>query len=315
MFLIKGFVKMNKKLPKIIVIVGPTASGKTDLGLRLAKKYNGEVVSVDSRQVYKKMDIGTAKPKGEWKEGVYEVDGVRHHLIDIIEPDQNFSLADFKVLVTKCIQDILSRKKIPIIVGGTGLYVWSVVDNLDIPQVAPNLELRNELGKKSLNELLDMLAKLDPETSTQIDVHNPRRVLRALEVIISSGRSFVAQQTKSEPLYNALQIGIDVSKEDLYKRIETRIDMQMQEGLLAETEMLVRLGYAWNLPSMSGIGYRQIGYFLQNKMSLAEAVEKLKYDTKKYAKRQLTWFKRDKRIVWLSNINPSSFEEGFIENF
>jgi tRNA dimethylallyltransferase len=160
-----------------------------------------------------------------------------------------------------------------------------------------------------------MLAKLDPETSAQIDVHNPRRVLRALEVVISSGRSFVAQQTKSEPLYNALQIGIDVSKEDLYKRIETRIDMQMQEGLLAETEMLVQLGYAWNLPSMSGIGYRQIGYFLQNKMSLAEAVEKLKYDTKKYAKRQLTWFKRDKRIVWLSNINPFSFEEGFIEKF
>ncbi|MBP6859395.1 MAG: tRNA (adenosine(37)-N6)-dimethylallyltransferase MiaA [Candidatus Magasanikbacteria bacterium] len=296
---------MEKKLPKIIVIAGPTASGKTDLGLMLAKKFDGEIISADSRQVYKKMDIGTAKPKGEWKKDVYMVEGISHYGMDIIEPNQEFTLADFKALATKCIQDIIGRKKIPIIVGGTGLYIWSVVDNLDIPSVSPNIELRNDLAKKSLPELVAMLEKLDPETCAKIDLHNPRRVLRALEVVISSGQSFFAQRTKSEPLFEALQIGIEVSKEELYKRIDARVDKQMVDGLLSETEALVQFGYGWDLPSMSGIGYKQMGYYIKGEMNLQEAEEKLKSDTKKFAKRQMTWFKRDKRIIWVNVRNLS----------
>ncbi len=296
---------MQKKLPKIIVIVGPTASGKTDLGLVLAKNFNGEIISADSRQVYKKMNIGTAKPKGKWEKDMYVVEGILHYGMDIIEPDQEFTLADFKALATKCIQDTIDRKKIPIIVGGTGLYIWSLIDNLDIPSVAPNLELRNELEKKNLAELVAMLEKLDPDTYAKIDLRNPRRVVRALEVVISSGQSFFAQRTKSEPLFEVLQIGIEVPKEELYKRIDLRIDKQMVDGLLPETEELVRLGYGWHLPSMSSIGYKQIGYYMRGEMNVQEAVDRLKGDTKKYAKRQMTWFKRDKRVVWVKNTNPS----------
>jgi tRNA dimethylallyltransferase len=305
---------VENKLPKIIVVLGPTASGKTDLALRLAKKYNGEIVSADSRQVYKKMNIGTAKPPGEWKDGVYVVEGVPHYMMDIVNPDEDFSLADFKTQATASIENILKKKKLPIIVGGTGLYIWTLVDNLDIPSVKPDLRLRTELEKNSLSELVLQLQELDPQTAEKIDVKNPRRVLRALEVAISSGQSFVAQQTKSEPLFNALQIGINILKEDLDIRIEKRVGMQMRDGLLAETETLQASGYDWNLPSMSGIGYRQIGYYLQDKMSLSEAVETLKTDTKKYAKRQITWFKRDKRIHWIKNDDKEKTEE-LIENF
>jgi tRNA dimethylallyltransferase len=300
---------MENKLPKIIVIVGPTASGKTDLGLALAKKFDGEIVSVDSRQVYKKMSIGTAKPKGEWVKDNYVVEGITHHLIDIVEPDTDFSLADFKTMATNCIHDILNRKKLPILVGGTGLYVWSIIDNLDIPNTPPNLQLRSELEKKSLPELVTMLQKTDPETYKKIDLKNPRRVLRALEVAISSGQSFFAQRTKSTPLFEALQIGIDIQKEELGNRISRRADNQIKEGLLQETEELVKLGYGWNLPSMSGIGYRQIGYYLRGEMSLPESIEVLKRDTNKYAKRQMTWFKRDKRIQWVKSENFEVVEE------
>nr|WP_298660597.1 tRNA (adenosine(37)-N6)-dimethylallyltransferase MiaA [uncultured Flavobacterium sp.] len=317
---------MKNNLPKIIVILGPTASGKTDLGLVLAKKFNGEIVSADSRQVYKQMNIGTAKPQLENNNQieilnsvqndspVYIVDGIPHHLIDIVNPDQDFSLADFKTMATNCIQDILKRGKLPIVVGGTGLYIWTIVDNLDIPKIKPNIELRLELEKKSLSELVGQLQEIDPESAAVIDLKNSRRVLRALEVAITSGRSFIAQQTKSQPLFNALQIGIDISKEELNTRIEKRVDAQMQEGLLHETEGLVQAGYSWNLPSMSGIGYRQIGYYQQGKMSLPKAIETLKTDTKKYAKRQMTWFKRDKRIQWVKSGNLKIVQE-IIEKF
>ncbi|OGH92937.1 MAG: tRNA (adenosine(37)-N6)-dimethylallyltransferase MiaA [Candidatus Magasanikbacteria bacterium RIFOXYD2_FULL_39_9] len=304
---------MQNNLPKIAVILGPTASGKTDLGLVLAKQFNGEIISADSRQVYKKMDIGTAKPRGEWKKEVFLVEGVPHHIVDIANPGQDFSLADFKAMATDCIQDILARNKLPIIVGGTGLYIWAIVDNLDIPKTKPNLELRSDLEKKDLSELVAMLQERDPESVEKIDLKNPRRVLRALEVAISSGQSFVSQRTQSKPLYNALQIGIDINKEELDKRIDSRVDRQIKDGLVEEAKKLVELGLGWNLPSMSGIGYKQIGYYLRGEMTLEEAVEVLKRDTKRYAKRQMTWFKRDKRIKWIKNTDldlaKSVFEE------
>jgi len=318
------------QLPKIIVILGPTASGKTEWGIKVAKKFNGEIISADSRQVYKGMDIGTAKPDGvkssklkviksgernvgcglqplpptpllaEGDNTIYVVDGVPHHLMDIVEPDEEFTLADFKQRAMVVIDDILKRGRLPIVVGGTGLYIQALVDNLDIPKVAPNLKLRADLEKKSLSELVEMLKNIDPESAQKIDLHNPRRVLRALEVALDSGESFARQQKKGPDLYDALQIGISLPREELYSRINARVDKQMADGLLEETKKLAKK-FDWRLPSMSGIGYKQIGYFLRGEMSLVAAIEILKRDTRHYAKRQMTWFKRDKLINWIND--------------
>jgi len=317
-----AFAKAMAGEAKIIVLLGPTASGKTDLGIVLAKKYNGEIVSADSRQVYKHMDIGTGKPVGEWKhpssilpserEGQYVVEGVAHHVMDIIEPDEDFTLAHFKKMAEEKIEDILARGKLPIIVGGTGLYIWSIVDNLDMPAVVPDLELRAELEKKSLDEQVQILTDKDPETAKKIDLKNPRRVIRALEVVILTGKSFVKQQTKSKPKYDCLQIGIERDREDLYFRINKRVDTQHVRGLLSEVESLVKQKYDWQLPSMTGIGYKQMGYYLRGEMNLEEATEILKRDTRHYAKRQLTWFKKDKRINW---IKEKSEAESLVEEF
>ena len=302
---------MKNTLPKIIVIVGPTASGKTDLSLALAKKYNGEIVSADSRQVYKKMDIGTAKPVKDFglQTSDYIVQGIRHHLMDMVNPDANFSLADFKKAAIEAIHDILQRGKLPIVVGGTGLYIWALVDNLDIPKVQPDSKLRKELEGKSLAELVRLLQEKDPESAHKIDLKNPRRVIRGLEVVLSSGESFVEQQTKSEPIFTALQIGLKISKEELYRRIDERIDRQIADGLVEEVTKLVSEGYSWDLPSMSGIGYKEIGQYFRGEVPLAKAIEILKTNTYKYAKRQLTWFKRDARIQWIGSSDLIAAQE------
>ncbi|MEK7680536.1 MAG: tRNA (adenosine(37)-N6)-dimethylallyltransferase MiaA [Patescibacteria group bacterium] len=293
-----------KNLPKIIIVLGSTASGKTDLGLALAKKFDGEIVSADSRQVYKKMDIGTAKPHGAWRKicgaESFAVEGVPHYMMDIVAPKENFSLADYKERAIAVINSILGRGKLPIIVGGTGLYIWALVENLDIPKAAPNQELRKRFEKKSKAELVALLKKVDPESAKRIDLKNPRRVLRALEVFTFTGESFYKQRTKSKPLFNALQIGINMPKAELYKRIETRVDRQIADGLIEETKKLAEK-YPWTLPSMSGIGYRQVGCYLRGEVTKDEAVEMLKKDTRNYAKRQTTWFKRDQRINWVSD--------------
>lgn len=303
-------------LPKIVVILGPTASGKTDLGIALAKKFNGEIISADSRQVYKKMSIGTAKPEGKWTKdkSAYVVEGIPHFMMDIVDPGTDFSLADFKTQAISHINDILRRGKLPIIVGGTGLYIWALVDNLDIPKVEPHKKLRQEMEKEPLSKLVAQLKKIDPESAKQIDLNNPRRVLRALEVFITSGESFFKQRTKSDPLYDALEIGINPPRAELYKRIGARVDQQIKDGLVEEVTKLVKQKYGWNLPSMSGIGYKQIGYFLRGEKTLPEAIEILKRDTRRYAKKQMTWFKRDNRIHWLDKPNIKEAEKLFIEH-
>jgi len=288
-------------LPKIAVILGPTGSGKTDLGIEVAKKYNGEIISADSRQVYRQMNIGTAKPKGEWKNGAYFVDGVPHYLMDIIDPDENFTVVDFKERAITRIDDILKRGKLPIIVGGTGLYISSIVDNLDIPKVAPDAALRTELERKNPDELAQMLKEIDPESSAKIDLKNSRRVLRALEVAMVSGESFFEQRRKQAPIYEAHEFGINLSREELYRRLDARVDRQIKDGLIDEVKDLSQK-YSWDLPSMSGIGYKQIGYYLRGEMTLEQAIETLKRDTRRYAKRQKTWFKRDKKIIWISGL-------------
>lgn len=293
---------MKNDLPKVIFIVGPTASGKTATSVFLANKFNGEIVNADSRQVYKEMDIATAKPPrdpGKQKNSEYVFQNSVHHLMDFVKPSESFTLSDYQAKANLAIADILSRGKLPIVVGGTGLYIWSLVDNLDIPKVEPNKKLRKGFDSKTLEELVKLLNNIDPETAKKIDSKNRRRVLRALEVAISSGESFVSQTTKSQPLYNCLQIGMKCEREKLYKIINARIDEQMKSGLLEETKKLAKK-YPWELPSMSSIGYKQLGNYLRNEMTLEEAVELFKRDTRRYAKRQETWFKRDKRIVWSS---------------
>lgn len=299
-------------LPKVIAIIGPTASGKTDLGIFLAKKFNGEILNFDSRQIYQEMNIGTAKPVGEWGENaggkVYMVEGVPHHLMDFVAPDREYSLSNFKDDAVRVIGGILSRGKLPILVGGTGLYFWGVLENLNLTETQPDLELRKQLESKSLDELVDLLREKDLDSAAVIDTKNPRRVLRALEVVLSTGESFVARQGKSDPLYDVLQIGLSWPREVLNSRIDQRVDVQLQDGLLEETKKLAEK-YSWDLPSMSGIGYRQMGYFLCGEMNLDKATEILKRDTRHYAKRQMTWFKRDTNIVWIDGPDKNRAEE------
>lgn len=290
------------KLDKVIAIVGPTASGKTNWALRLAKEIDGEIISVDSRQIYKKMDIGTAKEKGEWvRQGLhktYYIDGIAHYLIDFVDPGKSFSMADFKEQAIKSIDIIKKHGKMPIIVGGTGLYVHALVDNLQVPKVSANKKLRESLELKTNQELVQWLEKLDLATVKTVDQNNKRRLIRALEVCILSGSPFSEQQQKGEPLYDFLQIGIDVDRDILYQRIDARVQNMFDLGLLKEVELLMKQKYSWELPSMSGIGYRQFKDYFDKKISLDEVKENLKQDTRRYAKRQLTWFKRDPRIKW-----------------
>lgn len=291
-------------LPKIIVILGPTASGKSSLAVRLAKKFNGEIVNADSRQVYREMDIGTGKTNEiedlKRRGKTVYISGVRHHLVDVALPNKQFTLAQYQRLAFKVIDDILRRGKLPIIAGGTGLYVKAVVDNLDIPRVAPNKKLRNKLEKLSSRALFARLKKLDPKTAAAIDKHNRRRLIRALEVILAKKTSFKELQKTKKPRYEALQTGLKVPREILRKKIENRFNQMIKNGLVEETQKLLK-NYNPDLPSMSGIGYNEIRQYLENKIALDQAVEMSVKRTYQYAKRQMTWFKKDQRIIWITD--------------
>lgn len=293
----------HKHLPKVIVILGATASGKTATSLKLAKEINGEIVSADSRQIYKKMDIGTAKEKGEWRRNglsmTYFVDDIPHHLIDFLDPGKTFTAAQFRDNALKYIKLASKHGRVPIIVGGTGLYIQALVDNYQIPRVEANKKLRKSFEEKTKEELLTLLESLDPNAAKTIDKNNKRRLIRAVEVCILTGKPFSEQQIKGEPLVNALQIGLDVERDVLIERIHKRVDQMMEEGLEKEVRSLVHKGYPWRLPSMSGVGYRQFKEYFDGSKSLEETIERLKRDTRQYARRQRTWFRRDKRIHWL----------------
>ncbi|MBI2436957.1 MAG: tRNA (adenosine(37)-N6)-dimethylallyltransferase MiaA [Candidatus Magasanikbacteria bacterium] len=294
--------KEHAQLPKVIILLGPTASGKTWLGLRLAKKFNGEIISADSRQIYKKMTIGTAKPVGEWKwnglRKTYFVDGIAHHLVDFVDPGKTFTVAEFRDKAIKYIKMIHSAGRVPIVVGGTGLYIQALVDNLQIPRVPASKKLRKSFEDKTLGELLAWLGNLDPDAVASVDVKNKRRIIRALEVCIMSGEKFSAQREKGHRLFDFLQVGIHIPREELYARIHHRIDEMIGRGLLDEVADLVRQKYSWELPSMSGIGYRQFRQVIETGIGLEQAIEQFKRDTRHYAKRQMTWFKRDNTIQW-----------------
>ncbi|WP_294157261.1 tRNA (adenosine(37)-N6)-dimethylallyltransferase MiaA [uncultured Clostridium sp.] len=285
---------------KLLVLGGPTAVGKTELSIRLAKELDGEIISADSMQIYKYMDIGSAKVTEE------EMDGVKHHLIDVIEPDVPFSVADFKEHGEKAINEILSKDKFPIIAGGTGLYINSLTCNMTFTEVEKDEEYRQCLEKlceeKGNNHVHEMLKDIDPLSYREIHANNRKRVIRALEVYKLTGKpfsSFNAGEDFYKSDYDVYYYVLTMNREKLYQKINKRVDIMMKNGLLDECIKLKEMSYNSDMQSMQGIGYKEILYYLEGKISLETAVDMIKQGSRNYAKRQLTWFRRDKRCVFL----------------
>ncbi len=291
----------------VIVIAGPTGIGKTALAVALARHISGEIVNADSRQIYRLMDIGTAKPTPE------ERAAVPHHLLNIVDPDQPLTLAEYQALAYAAIDDIHRRGKIALLVGGTGQYITAVLEGWRVPEVAPNPALRAELETYAAQHgavaLYERLKALDPDVEAYIDPHNVRRVVRALEVCIATGQPFSAQRRKEPPRYQALELGLTMAREALYTRLDARIDQMMADGLLEEVRMLYERGYDWRLPSMSGLGYAQLGMYLRAEISLDEAVTLIKRDTRTFVRRQYTWFRRHGALNWLETPSVGSVVE------
>jgi len=272
---------------KLIVILGPTATGKTDLAIRLAKEFNGEIVSADSRLVYKKMNIGTAKPEDK--------KGVKHYLIDIIDLEKEYNVALFKKDATDSINKIIKKKRIPFLVGGTGLYISSIVNNIDFPKIKSNEKLRKKLEKKEIDELFEIYKKIDIKGSKIIDKKNKRRLIRAIEVVKQTKKPFF-QNTKNKPIFDIIQIGI--KPKDIQNKINKRVDQMIKTGLEKEVKKLEK--YPKN-PILETIGYKEWKKYKDKE----EIINRIKINTNKFAKRQMTWFKRDKNISWINNYSEA----------
>jgi tRNA dimethylallyltransferase len=284
--------------PHILVIVGPTASGKSDLAVELALRHNGEIISADSRQVYTGLDIGTGKITTE------EMKGVPHHLLDVADPRNRFTVVEYIDLAKKAIEDIANRGKMPIIVGGTGFYIHAFIDGAILPEVPPDEALRDELNKKSAEELFSILEKVDPDRAATIDRHNARRIIRAIEIATHIGK---VPEVRLNPLpYEVRFIGLDVPGEKLKERICVRLEKRLSNGMIEEVKRLSDEGLSWERMEELGLEYRYLALHLQGKIPVTEMKEKLATEIWHYARRQMTWFKKDKRIVWIS--------EPFLEN-
>ena len=275
----------------LIAIVGPTAVGKSELALRLAEEFGGEIVSADSRQIYRGLDIGTAKPTAE------ERQRVPHHLLDVVNPDEVLTLAQYQELAYAAIDDILARGKVPFLVGGTGLYIKAVVEGWSIPRVPPNERLRAELYRLAELEgpeaLHARLREVDPAAAARIDPRNVRRVVRALEVYAETGRPISELQRRSPPPYRTLQIGLTMEREELYRRIDARVERMLERGLVEEVRGLIERGYGLDLPAMSGLGYREMGLYLRGEIGLEEAIRLIKRNTRRFVRHQYNWFRLD----------------------
>lgn len=298
------------KLIKVVSIVGPTASGKSKLAVELAKKFDGEIISADSMQIYKDMAIATAKPTQE------ERAGIRHHLLDFLPINKTYSVASFVEDAKKCITDITSRDMLPFIVGGTGLYVDSLLNNITFSQ-----ETRDEKTTKELNEiyinngvekLLEMLSEFDPQSASKLsEQKNVKRIIRAIEFYKTTGTTITEQNIKStqnKSPYKAVKIGLNYKdRQSLYNRINNRVDDMIEKGLIDEARLVLSSDLSFT--SIKAIGYKELMPYFNNEKSLEECIEKLKQETRRYAKRQLTWFRRDKEINWLYIDEYNSFEE------
>lgn len=282
----------------LLVIGGPTASGKTTLAIELAKRLGGEIVSADSMQIYKYMNIGSAKPDEEEKEGV------PHHLLDVCEPTENFSLGDYLVLARKTIEDIHRRGKLPVVAGGTGLYINSLISNIELSEEQDTREIRAKLtefaNENGAEALFERLKEVDPESAERIHPNNVKRVMRALEIFESTGKTMTETLKESikPPVYNAVQYAINHDREVLYDRINRRVDIMLEQGLVDEVRALVKMGCTRDNTSMQGIGYKEVLDHLEGKLTFEEMAEEIKQATRRYAKRQITWFKRND-MIWL----------------
>jgi len=282
----------------LIAIVGPTAAGKSELAINLAQCLGGEIINADSRQVYRYMDIGTNKPT------LAEQELVPHHLIDIVNPDEDFSQAEYCRLATEAIKAVQQRGKLSLLVGGSGLYVWSVIEGWKVPAVPPNKQLRCALEIKAQEEGGDALYRelqaTDPSAASKIHPSNIRRIIRALEICSVAGQPASRLWRKETPDFSAVIVGLTLERSQLYKNIDQRVDKMIDRGFVEEVKGLLERGYNLSLPSMSGIGYKQIGQFLQGEITLSAAVERMKYETHRLARHQYAWFRlSDARIHWL----------------
>ncbi len=289
---------MTSSHSRLVAIVGPTAVGKSDLAMRLAELIPAEIISADSRQVYRYMDIGTGKPT------MSERESVPHHVIDVVDPDGDFSLAMYHELALKAIEEARLRGNVPLLVGGSGLYVWSLLEGWRIPRVTPDREQRRILEARAESEgsqsLYQELQGIDPVAAEKIGPRNARRIIRALEIYHATGQPPSQQRRKGSPEIPTLVIGLTSERQDLYRTIDRRVDQMIAAGLVDEVEALLERGYDASLPSMSGIGYRQIVRFLQGEMTLVEASDKMKVETHRLARHQYAWFRlADERIRWL----------------
>jgi len=298
---------MGDLRPPLLVIVGPTAVGKTALSIYLAGRLRGEIVSADSRLFYRWMDIGTAKPTPA------ERARVPHHLIDIADPDETVGLACFRKLAQEAIAAVHAQRGLPILVGGTGQYVRAVVEGWEPPAVPPDPLLRAELEGQARQEghraLHDRLAALDPQAAARIDPRNVRRVVRALEVCLLTGRPFSAQRTRTSPSYRVMQVGLTMERPALYARVDVRVGEMIEKGLLEEVRRLVDAGYGWHLPAMSGLGYAQFRPYFERQATLEEVAAEIKRATRRFIRRQYNWFRLDDpRIRWFDVAQTTSAE-------
>lgn len=297
---------------KVIVIAGPTASGKSSLAIALAKKINGEIVSCDSMQIYKDMTIGTAKVTSE------EQDGVPHYLIDFVSPDKRYTVSDFCKDAKNAIEKILSKGKAPILVGGTGLYINSLIYEIDYPEIKTDETYRNQLEKivrdEGLEKLYKEACKIDEEAMKKISPNDKKRILRVLEIYHDTGKTKTEQEIESrkkEVPYDYKVFAIDMEREILYERIEKRVDIMIEQGLIQEVQELLNK-YISFPTAMQGLGYKEVKQYLEGYITKSEMVEIIKKETRHYAKRQLTWFRKNKDIVWLNGLNDLNDNVNFI---
>ena len=294
---------------KILAIAGPTASGKTALSIEMAKWYNGEIVSCDSMQIYKFMNIGTAKPTRE------EMGGIPHYMIDEISPDESFSVVQYVERARGYIDDILSRGKLPVLVGGTGLYLDSVINNTKFSDGESDEEYRNELyalaEKEGNGAVHKLLQKIDKESAEKIHENNLRRVIRALEIYKTTGKTMTQVNLESvqEPLYDSLIIGLDVERQMLYERINRRVDIMISDGLLDEVREIMKMGIRKDTTAMQAIGYKELVSYFEGHCILDEAIEKIKQESRRYAKRQMTWLRRNEKINWIVLQNDYNYDK------
>ena len=290
--------------PKVIVICGPTASGKTSLSIEVAKKIDGEIISCDSMQIYKEMNIGTAKPTVE------EMQGIPHYMLDFVLPSERYSVADFKEAATDRIEDILKREKVPIIVGGTGLYVDALTKNITYPEIEIDLEYRKQLEElikeNGLESLYEEAKKIDEKAMQNISKNDKKRIMRVLEIYHQTGKTKTQLESESRltpPPYEYIVFAINMEREKLYERINKRVDIMIDQGLIEEVEALTKK-YEEFPTAMQGLGYKEVVSYLKKEITKEEMIEKLKMETRRYAKRQLTWFRKDENIKWIDGLAP-----------